>query len=595
MGDIENMDEIYELLEKINTQNFYEIRRVLNNYLKKNHENKKILCEYTCLEFRIIDGKIKGVFSCQKDGEIIDIPNLDQLTKEDFKYIGCRIKNTDNDLLKFRYSTILCTKYPHQNKAKLVIDSSWRLICNLEQKILKNNKSDSFFMTTIVNSYRFSFSFGYKKDRIKNKIIELINCEDFWNENLYLIPYGLINHVLNEKKNFKELDNLNEICWNIYNNIKSIHSQKVINLLELGEKCDLKDKKYNWRLEIARIHEKDMNESEDAIKAYHCLNAIKNYKQAGETSKSEELLGKYREFSQYFDYNEYHQEIENWSEIVEQLREDAEKFVDQNDSKNILMYLMNDYRLTKHHKCSLSFAEFSKNNSPLLHALSIGLHDENGFLIKKIRPGVESDNHATMKHYNLLIQFAYLPFITQIIDSSYITGKLSPKIILEFLRDETWLGYDEIQGVGKNDFLPLIVPIINNYFHEWELLYLYNIPYPNFSLFIDSLILKIEGILKVIYSIENEIKETTEEISIQDKSLNKILEDENFNLISEDDIFFLRYLLIDKSGLNLRNKVAHSLMKKEEYYLGNANLLLLALLKLCSFQLKFKTKDDMAE
>ena len=590
MGDIVDMNEIYELLEKIDTQNFYKIKSNLNNYLKENPENNEIWCEYTCLEFRIIDGKIKGVFACQQNDEIIDIPNLNQLEKEDCRYIESRMKSTDNDLLKFRYSTILCSKYPHKNKAKLVIDSSWSLICNLEQKILQNNKMDSFFITTIINSYRFSFSYDYEKDRIKNKIIKLIKCEDFWNENLYLIPYGLINHVLNEKKNFKELDNLNEICWSIYNNIKSIHSQKVISLLELGEKCDLKDKKYNWRLEIAKSHEKDMDESEDArIKAYHCLNASKNYKQAGETSKSEELLGRYREFSQYFEYNEYHEEIENWSEIVEQLRRHADKFVDQNDSKNILMYLMNDPRLTKHHKSSLSFVEFSKNNSPLLHALSIGLHDENGFLIKKIEPGNESDNHVAMEHYNILIKFAYLPFITQIINSSYITGKLSPKIILEFLRDETWLGYDEIQGVGKNDFLAMIVPIVNNYFQEWEWLYLYNIPCPNFSLFIDSLILKIEGILKVIYSIENEIKETTEEISIQDKSLNKILEDENFNLISEDDLFFLRYLLIDKSGLNLRNKVAHSLMKKEEYNLGNANLLLLALLKLCSFQLEFKT------
>ena len=183
-----------------------------------------------------------------------------------------------------------------------------------------------------------------------------------------------------------------------------------------------------------------------------------------------------------------------------------------------------------------------------------------------------------------------MPFISRIINTSYITGKLSPKIILEFLRDKTWLGLDEIHNVGKNDFLSMIVPIINNYFQEFELTYLYNIPAPHFSLFIDSLILKIEGILKLIYGIDNEIKEQKENGVIQDKSLNKILEDENFDFIPEDEIFFLKYLLIDKSGLNLRNKVAHSLMRKEDYNIGNANLLLLALLKLCSFQLYFNDK-----
>lgn len=251
------------------------------------------------------------------------------------------------------------------------------------------------------------------------------------------------------------------------------------------------------------------------------------------------------------------------------------------------MYLMNDPGLREYHESSLSFVEQSKNDFPLLHMFPISLLDENGFVIKKIEPGDEADNHAAMQYYSWLIKFAYVPFITRIINSSYMVGKLSPKIILEFLRDETWLGWDEIPHVGKNDFLSMIVPIINNYFQEWELINLYGLPYPNFSLFIDSLILKIEGILKLIYGIDNEIKETTEDGSTQDKSLNKVLGDVNFDLIPDDDLFFLRYLLIDKSGLNLRNKVAHSLMKKEDYNLRNANLLFLALLKLCSFQLIF--------
>ena len=115
---------------------------------------------------------------------------------------------------------------------------------------------------------------------------------------------------------------------------------------------------------------------------------------------------------------------------------------------------------------------------------------------------------------------------------------------------------------------------------------MYNIPQPNFILTIDSLILKIEGILKLVYSIDNIIKEPTGNGATQDKSLTKLLEDEKCDLISEDDLFFLKYLLIDKSGIYLRNKVAHSLMKKEDYYWGNANLLILALLKICAFKLK---------
>lgn len=288
------------------------------------------------MDFRISGGGLNGTSTYQHNDEIIEVPNLTLFSEEDFEYLESRLESTDNDLLKFRYSTILCSKYPHQNKAKMVIDSSWNLICDLEEKILRNNKMDGFFLTIIINSYRFSFRFNYQKDRIKSKIIDLINCEDFWNEKLYLIPCGLINHILDEKKNFKEVDNLNEICWNIYNNIKSMYSLNVVKVLELGEKCDLKDKKYNWRLEIAKIYEKDMDESEDAqIKAYHCLNASSNYKQAGELSKSEELLETYRKFPPDFESIEYREEIENGPELIDQLIQFADEFVDWNDSKQI--------------------------------------------------------------------------------------------------------------------------------------------------------------------------------------------------------------------------------------------------------------------
>ena len=594
MKEITNLDEMYNVLEEINTKNFSDIKNSLKNFLMKTAENRKIWCEYTCLLFRIANGELKGLLVCENENkEKFSIPNLDDFTEDDLKYIEKRMENTENDLLKLRYSTILCNKYPHVDKAKIIIDSSGNLICNLEQEILQNNKIDSFFLIIIINSYRYSFKFNYDKDRIKSKIIDLINNKSFWNKDLYLIPCGLIEHVLSEKKNFKGIDNLNDICWNIYKNIQSLNIWNKIKVLELGKKCDSKSHKYNWKMELGKLYEKEMEESEDPnLKAYHCLNASVNYKKAGKIRQSEDLLKKYREFPQEFKYSTFYGEIEHTPELIEEIIAYADSIVEQNEPTFILMYLMKDPRLTEYYENSLSFVEKSKEDFPLLHIFPIALRDENGFVIEKINPGIDRDNHATMEYYNWLIKFIYLPFISRIINTSYITGKLSPRIILEFLRDKTWLGLDEIHNVGKNDFLSMIVPIINNYFQEFELTYLYNIPAPHFSLFIDSLILKIEGILKLIYGIDNEIKEQKENVVTQDKSLNKILEDKNFDFIPEDELFFLKYLLIDKSGLNLRNKVAHSLMRKEDYNIGNANLLLLALLKLCSFQLYFNDKTD---
>lgn len=588
MKELKNLEDMYKLMETINSSNYSEIKERINLFLKEavNEETKNIIrCEHTCLEFRIINAKIEGIFGIENDdGKIIHIPNLDNLSEEDFKYIENRMNSVNNQFLKFRYSAILCNKYPHYDKAKICSDSSYEFINNIEKEIIENKSIDNFYVTTIINSYKFSFKFGYEKTRIKNKIIEIINNENYWTNEIYLIPYKLIQHVLNEKKNFKDVTNLNNICWNIYKNISSLNPHGAINVLELGEKTNTKQ--YNWRLEIGKMYESLMNHAENInIKAHFCILASENYKKAGKKSKVETLLKEYEKFTPDFEYFKHSEKIEDYSETIEKVCDYADSIVENSSSYEILRYLMKNPELTTHYENSFDSVEKYKKNSPLLYACSKALHDENGFIVKKIVSDDENNNHALMSYYSMGITTIYLPFITRIIDTAYLKGKISPKIVLQFLKDETWFGWDEIPNVGENPYFKMIVPIINNYFYEWELIYLYNIPQPNFILTIDSLILKIEGILKLVYSIDNIIKEPTGDGATQDKSLNKLLENENCDLISEDDLFFLKYLLIDKTGLNLRNKVAHSLMKKEDYCLYNANLLILALLKICAFKL----------
>ncbi|MFR5821348.1 MAG: DUF4209 domain-containing protein [Methanobrevibacter smithii] len=53
--------------------------------------------------------------------------------------------------------------------------------------------------------------------------------------------------------------------------------------------------------------------------------------------------------------------------------------------------------------------------------------------------------------------------------------------------------------------------------------------------------------------------------------------------MGQNNIFFLKYLLIDNCGLNIRNEAAHSLLALNEYNYVNATLLLVALLRLCKY------------
>jgi hypothetical protein len=59
-------------------------------------------------------------------------------------------------------------------------------------------------------------------------------------------------------------------------------------------------------------------------------------------------------------------------------------------------------------------------------------------------------------------------------------------------------------------------------------------------------------------------------------------------MLGEDDVFYLRYLLTEKGGLNLRNKVAHSLLSYDQYFIGHLMLIFIAILRLGRFKLKVK-------
>ena len=104
---------------------------------------------------------------------------------------------------------------------------------------------------------------------------------------------------------------------------------------------------------------------------------------------------------------------------------------------------------------------------------------------------------------------------------------------------------------------------------------------------VDCLALKIEGILRDIVDIANlkdfQVRkfvnnEQGQPISVW-KTINELLWDKNiFQILPENDIWFMRFYLVDY--YNLRNDVAHSLIlsqHQEQYYYGCLWLLIIIL------------------
>ena len=106
---------------------------------------------------------------------------------------------------------------------------------------------------------------------------------------------------------------------------------------------------------------------------------------------------------------------------------------------------------------------------------------------------------------------------------------------------------------------------------------------------IDSLTLKIEGILRdycnnvgIVTFFQRTDKNGTK---VQEKDINALLhEPELADHFSNDDILLFKFILVEKTGYNLRHKVAHSLMSYADYDISIIHILLLILLRLSKIQ-----------
>jgi hypothetical protein len=67
---------------------------------------------------------------------------------------------------------------------------------------------------------------------------------------------------------------------------------------------------------------------------------------------------------------------------------------------------------------------------------------------------------------------------------------------------------------------------------------------------------------------------------------------ENPTNFDENDRIFIKYVLTEKSGLNLRNKVAHGLMDIEDYSFSNILLVFCIILKLSKYKFTPIVKNE---
>lgn len=179
---------------------------------------------------------------------------------------------------------------------------------------------------------------------------------------------------------------------------------------------------------------------------------------------------------------------------------------------------------------------------------------------------------------------------------AYKAGKLNYKSVIEYL-ETTWFNEPIVRKYNLTTFeikpLDTLKPSFKRLFSELDLLFQDNTYQCDYVTVTDSLTLRIEQLLR---NICEKLGITTFKLRnkggdklVMEKLLDDILvslkhTEENPTNFDEEDRMFIKYVLTEKAGLNLRNEVAHGLMDINEYTFDNILLLFCIVMKLSKYQ-----------
>jgi hypothetical protein len=210
----------------------------------------------------------------------------------------------------------------------------------------------------------------------------------------------------------------------------------------------------------------------------------------------------------------------------------------------------------------------------------------------------QSEDWAFLQAYGLQFQIGTQTLL-QFFIKAIRAGKLNYEDTIKYL-EETWMNepIPRIYNQRETKVIPLelLKFPLKSFFHEitnWI-----NQPdyIPEIVSFTDSLVLKVEAVLRYFCDRLNVLTFKQREGGIvMEKNLDEILADiahkpplrpEQETNFDESDRRFIKYIMSDKAGENLRNRIAHGLLDINEYSLEKPLLAFTVLMRLSKYKFR---------
>lgn len=616
--NITNMDALYRHIEENATNYKYphnigdEFKALRDRYHKENQEEeaRKAQWEIDVFFFMLEEGDVKPMMTWTgQNGDVVEVPSMKDYNEKTFLYLIDRLNSTANPLLRSRYAHILWNSpKKHAKYAREAVESYLELADIYEKKDLEN-PSDNFgldVLRAVRNAFFIARRSKHKINEAKIRIIKLIKKFNLESSSSYALRFDLVNLMLSEKRAFKEEDfrGIQRVLWQLSGALFIERNfQPAIQICELGEKVDQRIgvNTNNWMKRIAESYEALLEQSEGQRGVAHlffCEKAIENYKRINNAKKVEKLTKKFDDIKGSVKFAEFSQEID-LSDYIKKCRKIGEDIASK-EFEQIIRTLMHDKGLLPRHKEVGKQAEDLSKKTVIKNLIPEVIIDQSGHPAQHFTEEDEKKYLGILQQFQMYLQVTKIPLIREIFISAIRNNKLNTESFLDYLKKNSWYGKNLNKKVADSEiaynWLSQIAPAIDDYFTKMRF-FLASSTLPNMVLSIDSLTLKIEGLIRDIcrFSGVSTIflkKDKKGREMVQEKDLHALLYDDKIKeLFDEDDFLFFRFLLVEKVGYNLRHKIAHALMDYREYGIDVMHLLILALLRIGKYDFEKKVKQ----
>jgi len=625
-------NSVFDCNSKAEIEN--ELKNLCNSFLQKGEQDNAVLSEFErqilyinkSFEYKndIAKGTINGLSymfagtQTLEDGSEIPIysPDVTKLTKADFEYCEQRYKDCQNLYMKTEYGLMAYfgqqTNYSKRNDFKQQLcNELFRLSKEYLDKAEKYRDKKHYemdFYQTLKLAWGIAEStkLATEIDNFVSFIFDTQQKSELTKEGTKII-FDLSCLMSDKYSVFKDKIDFNKVIEKMIEAVRELEKtdlfgaeyaiNKVIKIqqqMALSQENSLRQK--------AEIYEKLMKDGEERrnnalVAVKFAEDALRIYKSLKDQSKIEELNEKYNELRGKIQLTEHFFEFPK--EYTERITGQINSTVSQANEQEIIYYFIITPWYAKIADIKNQTIENSKV-AVLSSIVPVSIMDKFGNTIETFKTEEEIKKHNFWNTYGFNQQVG-TQTMHQFFIEAYKAGKLNYESVIDYL-ETTWLN----EPIARNyhsttvEIKPLdtLKSCLKRLFSELDLCFQNSDYEYDYVTVTDSLTLKVEQLLRNfceklrIPTFKLRVKGSDK--LIMEKLLDDILDDlkpEKLTGFDEEDRIFIKYVMTEKAGLNLRNQVAHGLMDINEYSFDKISLLFCIVLKLSKY--KFTIKEDI--